>query len=145
MSAAPAGREVPIVWRGRRARAFVPDQFAGAIRSASTAQSGLIAEVEALKRQWRQRLGNRVGRAVRRDAAAWRTLDVLPRHLVLTSQVVAKELGVTLKAGKAALDQLADLNVVVRYDSTGRHGRGRPAAMYVSSELLGLLGSTSLR
>jgi Fic family protein len=119
--------------------------FADAIRGAGQAQSDLVAEVGALKQQWRERLSKRAGRALRSDAAAWQILDILSRHLVLTTPLVAGELGLTYKAAKAALDQLADANVLLEYGTTGNHRRGRPATLYVSSELLGLAGSNPLR
>ena len=48
---------------------------------------------------------------MRSDAAAWRVLDLLPRHLVLTGPIVATELAIPLKSANAALGELvaADL------------------------------------
>jgi len=40
----------------------------------------------------------------RRDAAVWRIVDLRPRHLTRTTQVVTAELGVTNKAARSALD-----------------------------------------
>jgi hypothetical protein len=119
--------------------------FAGTVRGAGTAQASLIAEVEGLKRLWWERLSQRSGRALRSDAAAWRALQLLPRFLVLTSQTVATELDLTMKGAKAALDQLAEVGIVLEYGTTVPHHRGRPATMYVSKELLGLAGSSPLR
>ncbi len=119
--------------------------FADTIRGAGRAQSSLIAEVEALKRQWWERLSKRAGRALRSDAAAWRVLELLPRYLVLTSQMVATDLGLTVKGAKAALDQLAEADIVLEYGTVAHRHRGRPATIYVSSELLGLAGSNPLR
>jgi hypothetical protein len=115
------------------------------VRRAGEAQGSLIAEVDALKHRWRERLGARSGRSLRRDAAAWQILDLLPRHLILTTQAVTAELGLTNKAAKSALDQLAEANIVLEYGTTGSGKRGRPSTLYVSTELLGLAGSNPLR
>ena len=90
------------------------------------------------------RLAERVGRALRSDAAAWRVVDLLPRHLVLTSDVVSTGLGVTNKAANAALRQAAEAGVLLEYGTVSQ-GRGQPAKLYVSRELLGLAGSNPLR
>jgi len=119
--------------------------FADTVRRAGEAQGSLIAEVDALKHRWRERLGARSGRSLRRDAAAWQILDLLPRHLILTTQAVTAELGLTNKAAKSALDQLAEANIVLEYGTTGSGKRGRPSTLYVSTELLGLAGSNPLR
>jgi hypothetical protein len=128
----------------RRVPHFVVRWFAGTVQDAGRAQGELIAAVEALNRQWRERLKERHGRAVRSDASAWQVLELLPPYVVLTSQVVAKELGLTLKAAKAALDQLAEADVVLEYGSLAHRRRGRPATIYVSTELLGLTGSSPM-
>lgn len=72
-------------------------------------------------------------------------LELLPRYLVLTSQTVASDLGLTIKGAKAALDQLAEADIVLEYGTVAHRHRGRPATIYVSSELLGLAGSNPLR
>jgi Fic family protein len=119
--------------------------FADTVRGAGESQLDLLREVERLQVAWRTRIGEREGRALRSDAAAWRILDLLPSHLVLTTRIVSRELGLTTKAAKDALDQLAEAGVLLEYGTTAPHGRGRPSALYVSTELLGLTGSDPLR
>jgi hypothetical protein len=130
--------------------------FADTVSGAARSQSALVAEVEALKQQWRRQLGPprpgpprpgppRLRRALRSDAAAWRVIDLLPRHLVLTSQLVAGELALTTKAATDALHKLAAAAVRVEHGTLARPVRGRPPQLYVSSELLGLAGSSPLR
>jgi hypothetical protein len=120
--------------------------FADAVCAAGQAQSALVAEVETLKREWRRRLGApREGRAMRSDSAAWRVLDLLPRHIILTSAVVSGELNLTIKAANDALRQLAAAGVLLEYGTVARQGRGRPPMLYVSDELLALAGSSPLR
>src|SRR5262245_53604150 len=74
--------------------------FAEAVSGAGRAQQELIASVERLRREWRQRLSapRQGSRRVRSDAAAWRALELLPRHLVLTGPILAREIGVPLKS-----------------------------------------------
>jgi Fic family protein len=117
--------------------------FADTVRHGGRAQSQLILEVSALKTRWREQLGHRE-RALRSDATAWVVLDLLPRHLVLTTDVLTKELGVTNKAALDALRQLAEGGVLLEYGTVIR-GRGQPSKLYVSRELLALAGSNPLR
>ena len=117
--------------------------FADAVRRGGHAQRDLISAVEALKVLWRERLSSG-DRFLRSDATAWAVLDRLPRHLVLTSDVLTKELGVTNKGALDALRQLAERGVLLNYGTVIR-GRGQPSKLYVSRELLALAGSNPLR
>jgi predicted ArsR family transcriptional regulator len=58
---------------------------------------------------------------------------------------VAGELGISRKAAGDALQTLSGAGVLTPYSGAARVGRGRPAQLYVSEELLGLTGSTPLR
>ena len=110
------------------------------------AQSKLVAAVEQLRPGWQAKLaGHRNVRATRSDAAAWQVLDLLPRHLVLTAPIVAAALGLTRKGAGGALRTLADAGVLTPYSASALTGRGRPAQVYVSEELLGLAGSSPVR
>jgi predicted ArsR family transcriptional regulator len=97
--------------------------------------------VTGLHATWRERL-RAVG--LRSDATAWDVLELLPRHLVLTAAEVVDALGVTPKGARAALSALADADVLTAYGTVSPSGHGRPAALYVSVELLGLAGATPL-
>jgi hypothetical protein len=117
--------------------------FAEAVSGAGRAQQELVASVERLQPEWRERLGGpRAGsRRVRSDAAAWRVLDLLPRHLVLTGPFLASELTIPLKSASAALGELVDAGILVEHGTVQGSGRGRPSRLYMSAELLGLTGS----
>jgi Fic family protein len=121
--------------------------FAEAVSGAGRAQQELVAEVEHLQRQWRERLSApREGtRRVRSDAAAWRALDLLPRRLVLTGPIVAAEVAIPLKSANAALRDLVDAGILVEHGTVQGRGPGRPSRLYTSVELLGLTGSNPLR
>ncbi|HUS62205.1 MAG TPA: Fic family protein [Acidimicrobiales bacterium] len=121
--------------------------FADAVSGAGRAQQELVASVARLQREWRERLAapRHASRRLRSDAAAWRALDLLPRHLVLTGPIVASELDIPLKSANAVLHALVDAEVLVEHGTAPTTGRGRPSRLYVSAELLGLTGSSPLR
>ena len=121
--------------------------FADAVSGAGRAQQELVASVERLQREWRQRLGSpRSGaRRLRSNAAAWRVLDLLPRHLVLTGPLIERELAIPSKSANAALRELVEARVLVEHGTARPNGRGRPSRRYTSTELLGLTGSNPLR
>lgn len=121
--------------------------FADAVSGAGRAQQELVAAAQELRRAWDDRLRSpREGtRRLRSNAAAWRALDLVPRHLVLTGPLVARELGVPLKSANAALHDLVDAGVLVDHGSLPAAGRGRPRRLYTSPELLSLTGSNPLR
>ena len=108
------------------------------------AQRELVAQVGVLERSWRDRLSAIGDRRLRSDALAWDVLDMIPRHPTLTSPSVARELGVTGKAATSALGTLAAAGILTEY-GTLREGRGQPPKLYVSVELLGLVGASPLR
>lgn len=121
--------------------------FADAVSGAGRVQQELVASVEKLEREWRERLAApREGTTrLRSNAAAWRALDLLPRYLVLTGSTVASELAIPLKSANAALSDLVDAGVLVEHGTVQPTGRGRPSRLYTSAELLGLTGSNPLR
>jgi hypothetical protein len=121
--------------------------FAGAVSGAGRAQQELVAAVQQLRRTWEERLaGPRAGgRRLRSNAAAWRAVELLPHHLVLTAPVVAAELAIPLKSASAALHDLVIAGVVVEHGTVQSAGPGRPRRLFTSPELLGLVGSSSLR
>ena len=116
--------------------------FAEAIRRAARAQRQLVSALEELKLRWDQQLSEQ--KTLRRDATARLALDLIPRYIALTSDVVANELGVSTKVALDALRQLEERGVLLEY-GTLRRGRGQPAKLYVSRELLALAGSSPLR
>lgn len=118
--------------------------FADAVAKGGRAQRALIARVEELKHEWRQRL-NSPERKIRSDAAVYAVLDLVPRHLVLTSQVLVEELALTRKAALAALHRLVDIGILTQYGSAHLGTRGQPQTLFVSRELLGLAGANPLR
>ncbi len=121
--------------------------FANAVSGAGRAQEELVEQIDTLRHAWRERISApRDGmRRLRRNAAAWRVLDLVPQLLVLTGSRVATELGIPLKTANAALRDLVDAGVLVEQGAVAPIGRGRPSQLYTSGELLGLTGANPLR
>jgi Fic family protein len=118
--------------------------FADAVASGGRAQRSLISNVEQIKQQWRDRL-TAIERKPRSDAAVFAALDLLPRHLVLTSQILADELEISRKASLATLHRLARVGILTEQGTVSRQTSGQPASLFVSRDLLGLAGSSPLR
>lgn len=115
--------------------------FAGVVGKGSRAQTSLVRAVGQLRSQWSVRLAD-IG--LRRGAGAWRVLDLLPRHLVLTSHVVAQECGLSAKGAIDALKTLVRAGVLTDY-GVRPGGPGRPQRVFVGQDLLALAGSSPLR
>ncbi|HLX88097.1 MAG TPA: Fic family protein [Acidimicrobiales bacterium] len=118
--------------------------FADAVAAGGRAQRNLIAGVEQIKSRWQEQLTSAV-RKLRRDAAVFDVVELLPRHVVLTSQTLVDELGLSRKAALANLHRLAEAGILTEYGTVHRASAGQPAALYVSRELLGLAGASPLR
>ena len=118
--------------------------FADAVTSGGRAQRALISNVEQIKQQWRDRLAAG-DRRTRSDAAVFAALDLLPRHLVLTSQILADELEISRKASLATLHRLVQVGILTEQGTVSRQTSGQPALLFVSRDLLGLAGSSPLR
>ena len=118
--------------------------FADVVAEGGKAQRALVSNVEQIKSRWREQLfsGDRKPRS---DAAATAALELLPRHLVLTSQTLMDALGISRKASLATLDRLAWAGILTEYGTVRRKTAGQPATLYVSRDLLGLAGSNPLR
>lgn len=117
--------------------------FADAVTGAGDRQRQLIHRVDALHQEWRERLASAPGgRPVRSDSAAWRVLDLLPRHLVLDSAVVRDSLGLSAVAARQTLGTLAAARVLTEHARQPGGSAGRPRTLYISTEMLGLIGSS---
>ena len=117
--------------------------FADVVAAAGRVQHDLVSAVEVLQRGWREQLAApRAGqRRMRGDAAAWRVVELLPRHLLLTAPLIAELLEIPRKSAAAALRQLSLAGVLVEWGTLP--GEGRPSRLYVSPEVLGLVGASS--
>jgi Fic family protein len=118
--------------------------FADAVASGGRAQRALISNVEKIKQQWRHLLVGE-GRKLRSDAAVFAALELLPRHLVLTSRILSDELVISRKAALATLHRLVQAGILTEQGKAVRQSSGQPASLFVSRDLLGLAGSSPLR
>jgi hypothetical protein len=118
--------------------------FADVAAAGGRAQRALAVNVELVKQQWRDRLDSTEHKP-RSDAAVFASLDLLPRHIVLTSQILADELGISRKAALDTLHRLSRVGILIEHGTVKRETPGQPASLFVSPDLLGLSGSTPLR
>jgi Fic family protein len=82
--------------------------FAEVSHIAARQAERLTAEIEELQERWRGRLPERL----RRDAAVYRVLAMLPAHPVLDVAVVTHELGISDRTAGEALRQLQAAGIV---------------------------------
>ena len=98
--------------------------LAQALVRSSEAAADLMVRSETLLGAWRARLDD-----VRADAAAKRILDFLSERPVLSAAAVAERLGVSVRAGQAALVVLSAHGIVERYEPTPRRRFGAADAV----------------
>jgi Fic family protein len=75
----------------------------------------LVADLHAIRADWEGRL------RLRRDAGAWRVLDVLLRHPVVNARLLASELGVAPQNTYRALEPLAAAEIIVEFTDKKRN------------------------
>ncbi len=109
--------------------------FAETVEGSGDAETSLVRAVEELTGRWVQRLAD-----VRADAAAHRVLGLLPAHPVIGGEIVARELGVSERAARAALETLEEHGILEPFTAAGG-AVGRPRRWWVAGELLDLLGA----
>ncbi|MEI6622486.1 MAG: Fic family protein [Actinomycetes bacterium] len=92
------------------------DWFADTVTGAGNAQKSLVTELSELQERWRFQIRTTIGaqRALRTDSVAWRILELLPRHLVLTPKIVVRESGRSERAAQTALEQLRRVPMPLR-------------------------------
>ena len=98
--------------------------FAVATARAAELAAGYLARVQELQEEWRQRLAPL---GVRSDAAAWRLIDVLPGHPIISQPVAVEATGRTRPAIQQAIDQLVEVGVLNTL-TTGKRNRHWEAA-----------------
>lgn len=113
--------------------------FADAVATGSRRQVDLVDALANLRLVWEARL-----KGVRRDAAAWRVLDLIPRLVLLSAPAVAEELAIPVKSASAALRALTEAGILTEHGTVAGTAF-RPRRLYVSEEVLGLTGSNPLR
>jgi predicted ArsR family transcriptional regulator len=92
-----------------------------------------MSRSEALVDQWRDRLAG-----LRDDATAHKIIDLLVEHPVVSSNLVARRLGVSERTARAAFDMLAARSILAPYEREPT-SVGRPRLFWVASELIELV------
>jgi Fic family protein len=109
------------------------DWMASAIIRSGDEARALVERAEQLMFRWNGQLDG-----LRGDATARRVLDLLSRHPMLSSDVVARNLDITERSARAALAALADRGILQAADRASTP-RGRPRRYWVAGELLALV------
>lgn len=94
-------------------------RFATASARAADLAVAYLVQVQALQTTWRERVQ---ARGLRSDAAAWRIIDVLPAHPIISQPVAVEATGRSRPAVQQGIDQLVDVGVL-RPLSTSRRNR----------------------
>jgi Fic family protein len=68
------------------------ERFAAASRASARLAAAYLVQVQALSQLWREKLGSRKP-SPRADAAAWKVIDVLPAHPIISAPVAAAATG----------------------------------------------------
>lgn len=94
------------------------EHFSVAVARSAEFARRYLDHVTALQAEWRQRLAD--ASAPRADAAAWKIIDVLPAHPVITAAVAVAATARTKPAVGNAIAQLVDAGVLVPLSSSRR-------------------------
>jgi Fic family protein len=123
--AADKGRYIEglIAFREGRENEWLETFAVAAARAGELAASFLI-QVQELQATWREQLA---GVGVRSDAAAWRIIDVLPGHPVISIPVAVAATGRAKAAVQQAVEMLVKAGVLLPL-STGKRNRQWEAA-----------------
>ncbi len=111
--------------------------FAQALVGAGQATSDLVRAVGELRAGWEARLAD-----VRADALARRVPALLPAHPVLDAATLARELGVSERSARGALNTMHQHGILERLTPT-HQPRGRPRGWWAATELLKLVSGES--
>ena len=87
------------------------EQFAVATARAAALAEAYLAELKTLRDDWRRRLAERAD-APREDAAAWKIIDQLPGHPIVTGPLIEELTGRAKGAVYPAIDQLVAAGVL---------------------------------
>jgi Fic family protein len=75
----------------------------------------LVSDLRAVRQDWDRRI------AARSDSAAWRVADLLLRHPVINSSLLARELGIKANNAPRYIQPLEKANVLVEFTDRKRN------------------------
>jgi Fic family protein len=114
------------------------DWFASTLQRSASAASSLVADIEALVADWRQRartVRTPTGRAVRTGATFWAVLDDLPAHPIVSAAFVAERFGISNEAARLVVQRFQALGILSPMEL--RSGiPGRPTGWSAARELI---------
>ena len=93
--------------------------FSSATTQAANLAKAYLGEVEMLQKEWRAMLAATVN--PRSDAAAWKIIDVLPAHPMITVVVAVAVVGRTKAAISEAMAHLESAGVLIRASQSQRN------------------------
>jgi Fic family protein len=96
------------------------EQFAAAVHSAAKLASAYLEQVQKLSEVWRTKLATQAA-PPRADAAAWKVIDVLPAHPIITAPVAAAATGRSKPQVYEALVQLQSASVLIPLSESQRN------------------------
>jgi Fic family protein len=96
------------------------EQFAAAARSAAKLASAYLGQVRILSTDWRSKLAGQPT-SPRADAAAWKVIDILPAHPMITAPVAAAATGRSKPQIYEALRQLEAAGVLMPLSESQRN------------------------
>jgi Fic family protein len=102
------------------------ERFAGAMHRAATLATAYLAKVAQLAERWRESLSD-TRTPPRADATAWRIIEALPAHPIISAQVATSATGRSRPQVYDALAQLESAGVLVPL-SAGKRNRAWEAA-----------------
>ncbi|HAS11126.1 MAG TPA: cell filamentation protein Fic [Acidimicrobiaceae bacterium] len=111
----------------------IVEAFASAAFAATANGRTLVEELHSIRRSWHDRV------KARRDATAWRVVDLLLRHPVVNASLIAETTGIAPRNAYRALRPLEAADVVVEFTDKKRN------QMWRAPELLAALDSFASR
>jgi Fic family protein len=103
------------------------ETFATAAITACDLTDSYLREVDTLVSRWRELLG--AASAPRSDAAAWRLIELLPAHPVITAAVAQAATGRARAAVHNAIEQLIAAEVLIPLSGARRNRAWEPAGL----------------
>jgi hypothetical protein len=98
--------------------------FAEAAARAAELAAAYLVRVQQLQEEWRKELAPL---GLRSDAAAWRLIEILPAHPIISQPVASEASGRSRPVVQQAIDQLVTVGVLVPLNA-GRRNRQWEAA-----------------
>jgi Fic family protein len=94
------------------------ESFAASAARAADLATSYLEDVRSLQQDWRERLE---ALGLRSDAVAWRLVEVLPAHPIISQPIAVTATGRSRPAVQQAIDQLVDVGVLAPLSESKRN------------------------